>query len=192
MHIHNFLPFLFLPLLAFSAETPPDNSAATTTQDPFDKPPAVPAVVLVGEGGTQKTDGSIRPWRTEFPTAFSGRYRLLGISDGHGWLDLKVTKTNSKVEPWRVEAKLVTEWGKDDAATLSFKGASLERDASAPIPYFEVSRRHLVGFFVEFTNRSDEKDQAAEKAIIIGPDVFVRDDNYKPRSYRQDVPAEKK
>jgi hypothetical protein len=182
------LSFLLLPFFACSAETP-DNVAVIP--DPLDKPPTVAPVVLVGEGGIQKTEGSIRAWRPETPTALSGRYRLLGITDGHGWLDLKVTKTKSEDEPWRVEAKLVTEWTKDEWTTLSFQGASLEGDAKNPLPYFEVSRRHFVGFFVEFTDRSDEKARPAEKAIIIGPDVFVRDDNYKPRSYRGDAATKK-
>ena len=182
------LSCLILPFFALSAETP-DNAKAI--QDPLDNPPSVAPVVLVGEGGIQATADSIRPWRPESPAALSGRYRLLGITDGQGWIDVKVTKTTSKVEPWRIEAKLVTEWAKDEWTTLSFQGASLESDPKNPIPYFEVSRRHLVGFFVEFTDRSEDKVRPAEKAVIIGPDVFVRDDNYKPRSYRKESAARK-
>ena len=182
------LSFLLLPFFGLNAQTP-DRPAVIP--DPLSTPPTVAPVVLVGDGGVQKTDGSTRAWRPESPAALSGRYRLLGISDGHGWLDLKVTKTTSKEEPWKIAAKLVTEWTKDEWTTLSFEGASLENDTQILLPYFEVSRRHLVGFFVEFTCRDDDKVRPAEKAIIIGPDVFVRDDNYKPRSYRQESAARK-
>ena len=180
--------FLLLPFFDLSAQTP-DHRAVIP--DPLSNPPTLAPVVLVGDGGVQKTDGSIRAWRPESATALSGRYRLLGISDGHGWLDLKVSKTKSQDEPWKIAAQLVTEWTKDEWTTLSFQGATLENDAKVPTPYFEVSRRHLVGFFVEFTCRDDDKARPAEKAIIIGPDVFVRDDNYKPRSYREGAAAKK-
>jgi len=87
--------------------------------------------------------------------------------------------------PWATtRSNPVTEWTKDEWTTLSFQGTSLESDSKNPIPYFEVSRRHLVGFFVEFTYRSDDKARPTQSAIIIGADVFVTEDNYKPRSYR--------
>jgi hypothetical protein len=87
--------------------------------------------------------------------------------------------------PWATtRSNPVTEWTKDEWTTLSFQGTSLESDPKNPIPYFEVSRRHLVGFFVEFTYRSDDKARPTQSAIIIGADVFVTEDNYKPRSYR--------
>jgi hypothetical protein len=180
------LSFLLFPLVALSAENP-------ALEDPETKPPPISPVLSLPEGGIQKTEGSVQPWSPASPTELIGRYRLYGITDGHGWLDVKVTKvTAGEGEPWRVEGTLVTEWTKDDWGTLHFQGASLERDTE--LSYFEVGRRHFVGFFVEFTDKSEGKASAVQKAIVIGQDVFVRDDSYKPRSYRESasVPKTKK
>jgi hypothetical protein len=173
------LPSLLLTVSSIVAETP----TGAKLEDAWSKPPVISPILQLPEGQSQKTDGSVQAWQPKSPSDYSGRYRLYGITDGHGWIDVKVTKLTSSPDsdPWRVEATLVTEWTKEIGSTLHFKGAFLERDT--PLPYFEVGRRHFIGYFVEFTDKTEGETHKPQKAIIIGDDVFVRDDNYKPRSY---------
>ena len=141
----------------------------------------------VGEGKVQATEGSIRPWLANDPTKLSGRYRLTGITDGHGWLDVTMHKTLDLNNPWRVEIRIATEWTKNEWTTVTIENA--EFDQGSRLPFFRVDRPRFVGFFVEFTDKSGNRRRPSEPAIVIGSDVFVRDDAYKPSSYRELAPA---
>ncbi len=150
--------------------------------------PTISPVLSVGEGEVQAAEGSIRPWRPEDSAKLGGRYRLTGITDGHGWLDITMHKTRDPENPWRVELKIVTEWTQDKWTTVTVENAVFEQDT--PLPFFQAYRPRFVGFFVEFTDKSGGRRRPAVPAIVIGRDVFVRDDAYKPSSYREPAPAE--
>ena len=152
------------------------------------EPPTISPTLFVGEGEVQAAEDSVRSWRPDDPAKLSGRYRLTGITDGHGWLDIIMHKTVDPTSPWRVEIKLVTEWTKDEWTTVSIENAEYERDT--PLPFFQVDRPRFVGFFIEFIDKSRSRVRPAVPAIVIGRDVFVRDDAYKPSSYRELGPSE--
>lgn len=149
--------------------------------------PSISPMLSVGEGEVQAAEGSIRPWRPDDAAKLSGRYRLTGITDGHGWLDITMHKTVDPHNPWRVEIRIVTEWTKDEWTTLAVDNAEYEQEG--PLPFFRVDRPRFVGFFVEFTDKSGDRPLPAEPAIVIGSDVFVRDHGYQPSSYREPAPA---
>lgn len=150
--------------------------------------PSISPTLSVGEGEVQAAEGSIRPWRPNDLSKLSGRYRLTGITDGQGWLDVTMHKTVDLNNPWRVEIKIATEWTKNEWTTMTVENAEFEQDS--PLPFFRADRPRFVGFFVEFTDKSRNRPGTSEPAVVIGRDVFVRDDAYKPSSYRESAPAD--